>query len=222
LLGLVVNGFPFFHFGTLRIYGVLQRIALCYLVSSLLQLGERGVASKVGLLSFSPMGYWILMRWVPVPGYGVPGTTFPILDSHVNLVAYIDRQIFPGRLFDGTRDLEGLLSTLPAIGSTLIGMLAGMWLRSSRSAKEKLTGMNCSNSELLKCHIKRDDKSHRIIEVRPATLIGPKSLALVGGPAAVWVRARQEEGSVRLTAAHPQFGVQTIQIKLSAVPAERV
>ncbi|HEX3436804.1 MAG TPA: glycoside hydrolase family 2 TIM barrel-domain containing protein [Pseudacidobacterium sp.] len=56
----------------------------------------------------------------------------------------------------------------------------------------------------------------------PATLIGPKSLALVGGTAAVWVRARQEEGSVRLTAAHPQFGVQTIQIKLSAVPAERV
>ncbi|HEY2496343.1 MAG TPA: heparan-alpha-glucosaminide N-acetyltransferase domain-containing protein [Candidatus Angelobacter sp.] len=149
LLGLVVNGFPFFHLGTLRIYGVLQRIALCYLVASLLLLVERGVASKVGLLLLSLVGYWILMRWMPVPGYGVPGITFPILDNDVNLVAYIDRHIFPGRLFEGTRDPEGLLSTLPAIGSTLIGMLAGMWLRSSRSAKEKLTGMNIAGICLL-------------------------------------------------------------------------
>jgi predicted acyltransferase len=140
-LGLIVNGFPFFHWGTLRIYGVLQRIALCYLIGSILHLLDRGMASKVGFLAASLLGYWILMRWVPVPGYGIPGTNFPLLDKDINLAAYLDRHIFPGRLFEGTRDPEGLLSTLPSVGSTLLGMIAGLWLRSSHSAQRKAMGL---------------------------------------------------------------------------------
>jgi predicted acyltransferase len=138
LLGLVVNGFPHFHLATLRIYGVLPRIAICYLFCSVLYLISRRVSDKLLLLVVLLVGYWILMRWVPVPGYGLPGRDIPFLDKNANLVAYIDRHIFPGRLYDGTRDPEGLLSTLPALGTTLVGILTGIWLRSSRSLEQKV------------------------------------------------------------------------------------
>jgi predicted acyltransferase len=141
LLGLLVNGFPFFHLGTLRIYGVLQRIALCFLVSALLYLVDRGALSKVVIIVSVLIGYWILLRWVPVPGYGHVGRDIPFLDKNANLVAYFDRRIFPGRLYERTRDPEGLLSTLPAVATTLMGMLTGMWLRSQRTAIKKCAGM---------------------------------------------------------------------------------
>lgn len=141
LLGLLVNGFPRFNFATLRIYGVLQRIAICYLVAALLYLWGCRVRSQVALVIAALVGYWILMRWVPVPGYGLPVRDIPFLDPNANLVAYLDRHIFPGRLYEGVRDPEGLLSNLPAIGTTLLGMLTGMWLRSARSKNRKAIGM---------------------------------------------------------------------------------
>jgi predicted acyltransferase len=141
LLGLLVNGFPFFAPSTLRIYGVLPRIAICYLAGSMLYVVSRRVSDKVFLLAVSLIGYWILMRWVTVPGYGLPGRDIPLLDKDANLAAYLDRHIFPGRLYEGTRDPEGLLSTLPALGTTLAGMLAGLWLRSSRTLQTKAAGL---------------------------------------------------------------------------------
>ncbi|HEX4020053.1 MAG TPA: heparan-alpha-glucosaminide N-acetyltransferase domain-containing protein [Acidobacteriaceae bacterium] len=141
LLGLLVNGFPRFNFATLRIYGVLQRIAICYLVAALLYLWGCRVRSQIALVIAALVGYWILMRWVPVPGYGLPVRDIPLLDPNANLVAYLDRHIFPGRLYEGVRDPEGLLSNLPAIGTTLLGMLTGMWLRSGRSKNRKALGM---------------------------------------------------------------------------------
>lgn len=141
LLGLVVNGFPHFPLDTLRIYGVLQRIAICFLIGSVLYLWDRRPASKIALLVAALAGYWILMRWVPVPGYGLPGRDIPLLDKDANLVAWLDRHIFPGRLYEGTRDPEGLLSTIPAIGTMLMGMLTGMWLRSQRTLNRKFAGM---------------------------------------------------------------------------------
>ena len=141
LLGLVVNGFPFFAPATLRIYGVLPRIAICYLAGSMLYVVSRRVSDKVFLLAVSLIGYWILMRWVTVPGYGLPGRDIPLLDKDANLTAYLDRHIFPGRLYEVTRDPEGLLSTLPAIGTTLAGILAGLWLRSSRMLQTKAAGL---------------------------------------------------------------------------------
>jgi predicted acyltransferase len=141
LLGLLVNGFPFFAPSTLRIYGVLPRIAICYLAGSMLYVASRRVSDKVFLLAVSLIGYWILMRWVTVPGYGLPGRDVALLDKDANLAAYLDRHIFPGRLFEGTRDPEGLLSTLPALGTTLAGMLAGLWLRSSRALQTKAAGL---------------------------------------------------------------------------------
>jgi predicted acyltransferase len=141
LLGLVVNGFPFFHLATLRIYGVLQRIAFCFLFASLLYLWDRRASSKVVIVLVCLVGYWILMRWVPVPGFGVPGRDVPLLDKDANLVAWLDRHIFPGRLYEGTRDPEGLLSNLPSMGTILLGMLAGIWLRTSRTLQQKFYGL---------------------------------------------------------------------------------
>jgi predicted acyltransferase len=141
LLGLVVNGFPYFHLGTMRIYGVLQRIAICFLVASVLYLWDRKPASKIAIIVVALVGYWILMRWVPVPGYGIPGRDIPLLDKDANLVAYLDRHIFPGRLYEGTRDPEGFLSTLPALGTALLGVLTGIWLRTTRTVGQKAAGM---------------------------------------------------------------------------------
>jgi len=141
LLGLVVNGFPFFHLATLRIYGVLQRIAICFLICSFLYLWDRRPTSKIVMAVAALLGYWALMRLVPVPGYGVPGRDIPFLDKNANIVAWLDRHIFPGRLYEGVRDPEGLLSDIPAIATTLLGMLTGMWLRTKESVGRKCAGM---------------------------------------------------------------------------------
>lgn len=124
-LGIVLNGFPWFDWATLRVPGVLQRIALCYLAAALIYLATdwRGQAvAAAGLL----LGYWALMTLVPVPGYGAGD-----LGKAGNLAAYIDRALLgPAHLWQQAKvyDPEGLLSTLPAIATTLLGVLAGRWL----------------------------------------------------------------------------------------------
>jgi predicted acyltransferase len=146
LLGIVVNGFPFFALEHLRIYGVLQRIAVCYLVVGLFYLWDRRVSSKVAVLVAALVGYWVLLRWVPVPGAGVPGRDIPFLDPDLNLVAWLDRHLMPGHLYENwtthnLRDPEGLLSDIPAIGTALLGLLAGMWLRGSKTVAAKSKGL---------------------------------------------------------------------------------
>jgi predicted acyltransferase len=141
LLGLVVNGFPLFHLGTLRIYGVLQRIAICFLFASLLYLwnSRAWIAASTAVLAL--LGYWILMRWVPIPGIGVPTHSVPLLDPNNNWVAYLDRKILPGRLYEGVRDPEGLISDIPAMGTILFGVLTGIWLRRPKSLSAKAGGL---------------------------------------------------------------------------------
>jgi predicted acyltransferase len=142
LLGLVVNSFPFFNLHTMRFYGVLPRIAICYFVVATLYLISPGWKDKVALVIAALIGYWLLMRFVPVPGYGLPGRDVPLLDHDGNLVAWLDRQIFSApHLYERTRDPEGLLSTIPALGTALIGMLTGLWLRTSRTLAEKTRGI---------------------------------------------------------------------------------
>ncbi len=141
-LGLVVNSFPLFHLSTLRWYGVLQRIGICYLVATVLLLIDRGWRSKAAVALAVLVGYWALMRFVPVPGFGVPTHTVPLLDHDGNLVAAIDRSLFSAaHLYERTRDPEGLLSTLPAVGTILIGVLTGMWIRTGRTMMQKLRGI---------------------------------------------------------------------------------
>ncbi len=142
LLGLLVNSFPMFHLHTMRFYGVLPRIAICYLIVGALYLISAGWRSKAVLVVVALVGYWLLMRFVPVPGYGVPTHGVPLLDRDGNLTAWLDRQIFSAsHLYEGVRDPEGLLSTLPALGTALLGVLAGLWLRSAHSLGQKTRGI---------------------------------------------------------------------------------
>jgi predicted acyltransferase len=146
LFGVVVNSYPYFEIEHLRFYGVLQRIAICYLVVGLFYLWDRRVSTKVQALVFVLVYYWILVRWIPVPGAGMPGRDVLFLDKDQNIVAWVDRQLMPGHLYEerdthNARDPEGLLSTIPTLGTALLGLLTGMWLRSERSTKTRVLGM---------------------------------------------------------------------------------
>jgi predicted acyltransferase len=81
------------------------------------------------------------MRFVPVPGHGLPGQDIPLLHPDHNLAAWLDRKLMWGHLFEPMRDPEGLLSTMPAIATALLGVLTGEWLRSDRDARTKAAWM---------------------------------------------------------------------------------
>ena len=144
-LGLVVYGFPKFDLSTLRLMGVLQRIAICCLAATAIWLttGTRGrVAWLVGLLG----GYWALMAFVPVPGYGAGR-----LDVEGNLAHYIDRLVLGRHNYahTGTWDPEGIVSTLPAIATVLFGMLAGQVMAAKRALSQRLAWIAAGGIVLL-------------------------------------------------------------------------
>src|SRR5580692_10812511 len=146
LFGMVVNGFPYFHLAHFRFYGVLQRIGICYLVVGLFYLWDQRVSTKIAALVASLVGYWVLVRWVPIPGVGTPGRDVPFMDMSQNLVSWIDRHLFPYHLYlyspdHNVRDPEGLLSDLPAVGTALMGILTGLWLRTRRTVPAKTLGL---------------------------------------------------------------------------------
>jgi predicted acyltransferase len=125
-----------------RVPGVLQRIGICYLAASILYLYARP-RTRALIVAALLIGYWILMRFVPVPGLGVPGRDIPFLHSDLNLGAYLDRRFLTHlwgntRLWEVTRDPEGLLSTLPAIATALLGVFTGEWLRSRPSSQDNV------------------------------------------------------------------------------------
>lgn len=134
-IGMFLHLYPRFDLSTVRIPGVLQRIAVCFLVTGIayLWLGRRGRAVLVAALLF---GYWALMKLVPVPGFGAGD-----LSSVGNLGAHVDRLLFDGHMWREMWDPEGLLSTLPSIGTTLLGVFTGEWLRSGRARGALLGGM---------------------------------------------------------------------------------
>jgi predicted acyltransferase len=140
-IGLFLNGFPnHYQLASWRVYGVLQRIAICYVISAIFALwsNRRGwILTALACLA----GYWILMRYVPVPGFGVPTRDMPLLDPDRNLVAWLDRKLLMGHLYEVTRDPEGVISTIPAIATCLLGLLTGDWLRSAETVKRKALSM---------------------------------------------------------------------------------
>jgi len=141
-LGLALNllSFFLFHRAALRIPGVLQRIGICFLFAALifLWLGTRGVVLSAAALLLL---YWALMALVPVPGYGAGR-----LDLEGNLAAHVDRQVLGAHTWKPGWDPEGPLSTLPAIATTLLGVCAGVWLRSERDTRRKATVLLAAGS----------------------------------------------------------------------------
>jgi predicted acyltransferase len=145
-LGLLMHGFPYVTFqdgigihdylSNLRIMGVLQRIALCYLAASFMYLYLRP-KTIIWIMGGTLVIYWMLMMLVPVPGYGAG----MIDERETNLAAWLDRLIFTrDHLWDGmVYDPEGLLSTFPAIVTTLVGVFTGKILFSNRESFEKIS-----------------------------------------------------------------------------------
>ena len=134
---MVVIGFFGYDFSRLRIPGVLQRIALVYGASSILFLKANWRMQAwvgLGLLLL----YWFLMMVVPVPGIGPAN-----LEPTTNLGAWFDNILLKGHMYSQTKvwDPEGLLSTLPAITTGIIGMLTGAWVKTNRGHYEKVAGM---------------------------------------------------------------------------------
>ena len=138
LLGEFLAGFPYFHLATIRIPGVLQRIAVCYFFASLIFLTTRPRTQAIIVLAVLIV-YWLLMTHVPVPGYGAGD-----LSKEGSLAAYIDRNVFGAHVWRQAvvYDPEGILSTMGALATTLFGVLTGNALRRDTSTPmEKVSGM---------------------------------------------------------------------------------
>jgi predicted acyltransferase len=166
LLGFLMSWFPFFQWGRMdgladptvwqriayrvdhvRVVGVLQRIGIAYMLGALLTL-KTNLRQQVVMLAALLYGYWFLMTLVPVPDTGALGAL--MLDSRGgNLAAWLDRAILGtkhiwvgGVVFDP----EGPLSTIPAIGTVILGVLAGRWIGSPRPLHERLSGLFAAGS----------------------------------------------------------------------------
>ncbi|MEO5332234.1 MAG: DUF5009 domain-containing protein [Magnetococcus sp. YQC-5] len=153
-LGLFLAGFPFglafdhpFSWATIRIPGVLQRIAICYWIVAMIALHAR-ISTQWVITFLLLIVYWVLLEWVPVPGYG-PG----VLTPKGNLAWYLDSTLLAGHTWSGAPvpgfDPEGVLSTLPAVATTLLGLLAGHFLRSGHSSTVKSIGLAVAGCVLL-------------------------------------------------------------------------
>lgn len=130
-IGLALNFIPAFDLHTLRISGVLQRIAVVYLIAAPLYLGLSPKALAwlgAGLL----VGYWLAMTLVPVPGYGAG-----VLQPVGNLAQYVDSHLLAGHMWKPDWDPEGLLSTIPAVVSCLLGVYAGLTLKRQEPPVER-------------------------------------------------------------------------------------
>ena len=141
-LGLFLSGFPLYDLTSIRIPGVLQRIAVCYLFASLIFL-HAGVKMQavwaVGIL----LVYWATMEWFPVPGVGAGS-----YEPGANFSAWVDNYFLHGHVWSKTKtwDPEGIFSTLPAISTTLFGVLTGHLLRLKIPPLKMVTLMLVSGS----------------------------------------------------------------------------
>lgn len=140
LIGLVLNGLASPHLATWRIPGVLQRIALVYCFAAVITLYSR-THTRAILIVVLTIGYWWMMRFLPVPGHGVPGVDIPLLHPEHNLASFLDRKLMLGHMWTASYDPEGLLSTIPSIATALCGVLTGQWLQRKRSPERKVHGM---------------------------------------------------------------------------------
>src|SRR5678810_1064819 len=115
-LGLFLAGFPYFKLGTIRIAGVLQRIAVCYLVASIIFL-KTDLRKQLIIAAGLVVIYWLVMTFIPAPGFKMGD-----FSREGNIACFIDRKVLGNHIWSQGKvyDPEGLLSTLPAIATTLM------------------------------------------------------------------------------------------------------
>ena len=144
-LGLFLNGFPNYHLASLRIPGVLQRIAVCYFLAAVVFLYCSRRMQVVVAAALSP---GVLGSDDACAGSGIWAG---VLERQGNLEQYIDSLFLSGHMYSATKiyDPEGLLSTIPAVATTLFGILTGHLLRGALPALEKLAWMFFSGNLLL-------------------------------------------------------------------------
>lgn len=129
LLGIVYNGLLDFSFSDLRYPSVLGRIGLAWMFAALIFVHTRW-QTRAWITTILLVGYWLLIGFVPAPD----ANGAEIFSQQGSLVGYVDRMLMPNHILNDNFDPEGLLSTLPAVGTALLGMFTGEWVKSERSA----------------------------------------------------------------------------------------
>ncbi len=146
ITGFPITSFPGYDLGTMRVLGVLNRIAIAYLVTAVIYLYSRSWKTRATWAAALLLAYWALMTLVPVPGVGAG-----VLEPGKNLSNWIDLQVLGIHNYKGTAtwDPEGLLSTMGAIATGLLGSLVGDWIRSRRTREETTVGLFVMGTLLL-------------------------------------------------------------------------
>ncbi len=135
LLGLIFNELQRFDWAQMRWPGVLQRIGICYFFAAIIVMNTKWRTQAI-IIAAVLILYWIATMLIPVPNYGAGNLTMEGC-----LSSYIDQQLIPGQLYYGYGDNEGVISTIPAICTVLLGALAGHWLRSGQLGDRKAAGL---------------------------------------------------------------------------------
>jgi len=162
LLGFMMAAFPFYQWGAtvegltnpslwdrivyraehVRIMGVLARIGVVYIFAALLTL-RTTLKQQVIIVAALLYGYWFAMTLIPIPGKGVIGALM-LNNPSETLAAHVDRAILtPNHIWSGstTYDPEGILSTFPAIGTAILGVMTGRWIAQPKPLIERIAGL---------------------------------------------------------------------------------
>ena len=136
-LGLMMAAFPFTadRWPHLRIPGVLQRLALCYAFASVIYLKAK-LRTQLWITAALLLGYWAAMKLIAAPGFARGDLTM-----EGSLASWVDRTLLAGHIYRPAYDPEGILSTVPAIATAMIGVFAGQWLQQRRETYEKIAGL---------------------------------------------------------------------------------
>ena len=131
-VGMFLNLMPQFDFHTIRWTGTLQRIAIVFFFSAILYLNTNW-KQQAWIAAILLIGYWLALTGIPTPGVGKV-----MLEPGVNIVAWVDTQYLPGRMWRGTWDPESILTNITSIVTCILGMLAGRWMLTEKSPNEKI------------------------------------------------------------------------------------
>jgi predicted acyltransferase len=132
-LGVLITAYPSSDFSTIRLTGVLQRIAACYLLGVIILLALPRPAQMLAFIAALLVAYHLFLIFIAVPGCALGS-----LSRECNVSGYVDRMILGRHVGAESHDPEGLLTTIPALATTLCGLVAGQWLRARRCDRNKL------------------------------------------------------------------------------------